>query len=115
MKTFDELIEAEARNYTEPLEQATKREWSSNAENIYTAFKAGAKFVAENLHTLVDENFFSEVIAKWKHRWMYDVTGTNEEDRKNYFNRAYGVDANMRYDLAKMLELAIKNLEKEIL
>lgn len=103
MKTFDELIEAEARKYS-----------LDNEDSCHMVdFKAGAKFVAENLHMLVDENFFSEVIAKWKHRWMYDVTGTNEEDRKNYFNRAYGVDANMRYDLAKMLELAIKNLEKE--
>lgn len=42
------------------------------------------------------------VIESWQFAWM-DVKGTDEQDRKNYFKRAFGVDANMRHDLARRL------------
>lgn len=55
---------------------------------------------------LVEEKFLG-VIEKWQRSWM-NVTGTDEADRKNYFDRAFGIDANMRYDLASRL-VASKN------
>jgi len=48
----------------------------------------------------IDE--YEEVICRWQHHWM-DVKGTDERDRSAYFKRASGIDANMRYGLAKML------------
>lgn len=43
-----------------------------------------------------------EIIMKWQRSWM-DVKGTDEKDRKNYFERSAGIDANMRFDLAKRI------------
>lgn len=48
------------------------------------------------------ENQVEEVILKWQRKWM-DVKDTNEFDRKNYFDRSAGIDANMRFSLAKMI------------
>lgn len=48
-----------------------------------------------------------DVIQGWQFAWM-DVKGTDEQDRKNYFNRAFGIDANMRHDLAKRLREAME-------
>lgn len=45
---------------------------------------------------------FRAVIDQWKFSWM-DVQGTDERDRKNYRNRAFGIDANMSWDLAQRL------------
>lgn len=59
---------------------------------------------------------YVEIIEKWQQKWM-NVTGTDERDRQNYFHRAFGVDANMRYSLAKMLvehERALLAREREI-
>lgn len=36
-----------------------------------------------------------------------DVKGTDERDRANYNRRAFGIDANMKYSLARMIEKAI--------
>lgn len=49
------------------------------------------------------ENQLEEVILKWQRKWM-DVQGTNEQDRKNYFERSAGIDANMRFSLARMIK-----------
>jgi len=43
-----------------------------------------------------------EVIEEWLRTWM-NVTGTTPEDAANYHRRAFGVDANMRYSLARLL------------
>jgi hypothetical protein len=43
-----------------------------------------------------------DVILAWQHAWM-DVRGTDERDRMSYFNKAAGIDANMRHDLARRL------------
>ena len=48
------------------------------------------------------EHELEEVIFKWQWKWMR-VEGTTPEDAKNYFDRAAGIDANMRYSLATML------------
>lgn len=59
----------------------------------------------------VDETFVEErlvdIISQWKHAWM-NVRGTDERDQMNYYTRAFGVDANMKYDLARRLLKAFK-------
>lgn len=52
--------------------------------------------------SLITETNLEEIILQWQRSWM-DVKGTDEKDRKNYFNRAAGIDANMRYSLARKL------------
>lgn len=49
-----------------------------------------------------DKEHYLKIILKWKYLWM-DQTQNSEADRKNYYSRAFGVDANMQYSLAKML------------
>lgn len=53
----------------------------------------------------LDKEFFLDVICKWKSFWM-NQTQNSEDDRQNYFNRAYGVDANMKHHLAEMCSKA---------
>ncbi|WP_413581079.1 hypothetical protein [Bdellovibrio sp. HCB288] len=48
------------------------------------------------------EDNIAKIIMEWKSFWM-NQTQNSEEDRKNYFNRAFGVDANMKYDLARRI------------
>ena len=43
-----------------------------------------------------------KIIEKWQCFWM-NQTQNNEADRKNYFHRACGVDANMKYHLAGLV------------
>lgn len=43
-----------------------------------------------------------EVVRKWKHFWM-NQKQNSEADYKNYFERAFGIDANMTHHLAKMI------------
>ena len=50
---------------------------------------------------LTKENIL-EVITQWKIFWM-NQTQNSEADRKNYLNRAMGVDANMKHNLAERL------------
>ena len=50
----------------------------------------------------LDEKFFLDTIENWQRIWM-NVTGTDERDRKSYSNRAFGIDANMKYSLARLL------------
>lgn len=45
---------------------------------------------------------YRDIIDEWRSIWM-NQTQNNEEDRKNYFRRAIGVDSNMQYSLARML------------
>lgn len=45
-----------------------------------------------------------KVIEGWKHFWMNQIKNTGDQaDHDNYFRRAFGVDANMKYNLAKRL------------
>lgn len=50
----------------------------------------------------INKETFLYVIEQWQFSWM-DVKGTDKQDAKNYFRKASGIDANMRYDLAKRL------------
>lgn len=43
-----------------------------------------------------------DLILEWQFNWM-DVRGTDEKDADNYRRRASGIDANMRYDLARRI------------
>lgn len=60
-------------------------------------YKASFKKFMDREHQLED------IILTWQRKWM-DVKGTSEQDRKNYFERSAGIDANMRFSLARMLD-----------
>lgn len=49
-----------------------------------------------------DNLYYEQIIQKWKSAWMSDAQNPPEE-HKNYFHRAFGIDANMKHSLAKML------------
>lgn len=49
-----------------------------------------------------EKEHFKCVIDKWLAYWM-NQTQNSKEDYDNYFRRAAGVDANMRYHLADLL------------
>lgn len=60
-----------------------------------------------------------EVCREWKHFWM-NQKGNSEEDRIDYFNRGFGIDANMLHNIAdrifdliqtKTLETSINTLK----
>ncbi|XGC82027.1 hypothetical protein ACES2L_05955 [Bdellovibrio bacteriovorus] len=59
--------------------------------------------VVENarLKTILSKECLLEVIDEWQMHWMnQDI---NPKDTENYRRRAMGVDANMRYGLARMI------------
>lgn len=50
------------------------------------------------------EQAFVHVIEEWKGFWMNQIANTGDQaDHDNYLHRACGVDANMKYNLAKRL------------
>lgn len=65
------------------------------------------KFSGKHVQFMDREHQLEEVILKWQRKWM-DVQGTDEQDRKNYFERSAGIDANMRFSLARMIDEWIK-------
>lgn len=65
----------------------------------------------EKLKILPTKDKLLGVIMSWKYGWM-DVRGTDEKDRKNYYSRAFGVDANMQHGLARMLLDFLKEHQK---
>lgn len=81
--------------------------------DIYKTKLDDAEAVIEKLIEGLNEEKLVQIIYDWKHGWM-DVQGTDEQDRKNYFSRAFGVDANMVYSLAKQLrEKILAEIESE--
>jgi len=72
-----------------------------NEDHCHSAFLRGLAKAAEVIDAR-DEEFYVREIEKWQFAWM-NVTGTTEEDSKNYRERSRGIDANMRYDLARRL------------
>jgi len=82
----------------DPMDGETFRGWT---ETHKQAFIAGLQKAAEMIEER-DEEFYVREIEKWQFAWM-NVTGTTEEDSKNYRERSCGIDANMRYDLARRL------------
>ena len=88
------------------LDAGKKEHWGySDAENhavLYSnGYIDGAKWADEN-PKIPSEEFIVGIITEWKHAWM-DVNGTDDKDRANYSRRASGVDANMKYDLARRI------------
>lgn len=57
------------------------------------------------------EEFFVEIIMQWRMFWM-NQTQNSTADRDNYRHRALGVDANMKYDLAKRIQKALASRPK---
>lgn len=62
----------------------------------------------------VNRESILEVCREWKGFWM-DQTQNSEEDRKNYFNRACGVDANMIHHLADKINEHVSTLQSALL
>lgn len=58
-----------------------------------------------------DTEFFLKIIRDWKHSWMNQYQN-DDADFENYFQRAFGIDANMVHSLAHRLEKAIKERGK---
>lgn len=59
-----------------------------------------------------DKEFFIGVIEKWQCYWM-NQRQNSEEDYQNYWRRAFGVDANMKHHLARMIVEALASLEAQ--
>jgi len=53
------------------------------------------------------EDNVRKVILEWKHTWM-NQHANSQEDHENYFRRAFGIDANMQYDLARKIAAMAK-------
>ena len=66
----------------------------------------------ERLKPMISERFMVDLVTEWKHFWM-NQTQNNEQDRKNYFHRAFGVDANMKYDLANRIVKALRGADEK--
>lgn len=48
-----------------------------------------------------------KIIQEWKYFWM-NQSQNSEEDFKNYFDRAFGIDSNMMHHLAKLISESAK-------
>ncbi len=84
--------------------------------NILEAHMAGAASALEEIGKVkpdLSEEAIVKVITEWKFAWM-NVKGTDEADRKNYFDRAFGIDANMKYGLARRIGIMLNPALLEI-
>lgn len=97
--------------------------WSDTRteEMVNAAYLAGCKFKqqSDSLYGMSGvelEQKFVQVIEEWKGFWMNQIAVTKDQaDHDNYFQRAVGVDANMKYHLAKMLrDFMIKRQESAL-
>jgi hypothetical protein len=68
---------------------------------------AGIAFERVRTQKYFEHDCILKIIDEWQMCWM-SVTGTTEEDAKNYRRRAFGVDANMRHGLARMITEAFQ-------
>lgn len=93
-----------------PWTQEDAEKWAMESDVVRKAtfeddaiagFLAGMAKAAEMIEARGEE-FYVREIEKWQFAWM-NVTGTTEEDSQNYRERSRGIDANMRYDLARRL------------
>lgn len=55
-----------------------------------------------------NKEFFLNIITEWKFSWM-NQRQNDQKDYENYHRRAFGVDANMKHDLASRLARAALN------
>lgn len=109
-KYIVEQIEKEAIKYC--VSQPPNFSGESHEVEAYIAGATKYAEQVEMMEKIINEEFLLEVITEWKHSWM-DVKGTDERDRKNYFHRAFGVDANMKYSLARMIIEKLKAMREK--
>ncbi len=81
-------------------------------DEAFDAWMAGAihgqRIGAERERERLTKDTFLEIITEWKFFWM-DQRQNSKEDFENYHRRAFGIDANMKHDLANRLARSIKN------
>ena len=99
-KQLESMVADEEKEATSFGEKGPKEDFMRGAQ---AAWDLALKYERERLN----EGFFLELISRWKFVWM-DVKGTDHKDRENYHRRAFGIDANMQYSLARMIEAEIK-------
>ena len=58
--------------------------------------------IGEKGQTLIEVEKLLKIIREWKFGWM-NQRQNSQADYENYFNRAFGVDANMIHSLAKQI------------
>lgn len=92
-------------------------EWTGNAifrlKDLDSSFCAGYKAGTQDQDAgaSISESDVLEAVTQWKHFWM-NQTQNSEADRKNYFDRAFGVDSNMKHDLARRIVQKIREARK---
>jgi hypothetical protein len=84
-------------------------EWKKNIAEYF--FRHGAKFRDAQIAELTKKEKILEVAREWKHFWM-NQRQNSEEDYQNYFNRAFGIDANMIHDLADRITKSFEEASK---
>lgn len=97
--------DAKAREYLESQgynKGVVDDEWYEDAVKAHVA----GYTLAANERDAVDREKILEVCREWKGFWM-NQTQNSEADRKNYFNRACGIDANMIHHLADKITASI--------
>ena len=100
MSKFAPWTEAEAAVAAEKYSKSPTAELIDPAK--YYAFIAALEWAAGVIAKSPTERELVKVIEAWKHAWM---------DEPDYFDRAFGIDANMKYDLARRL-VKMKPIEK---
>lgn len=71
-------------------------------KDLLTSDKEGPEiFISKPEVKRFTEEELVKIIEDWKFFWMDQKF--SEEDRKNYFNRSAGIDANMIYSLARRI------------
>lgn len=88
---------SEAEQACKEFEDSRKRGETISA---FTFFIAGAEWQKNRTDTSRSFEHFEKVIQQWQFAWM--------KEGETYHDRALGVDANMKHDLAKMLVEAEK-------
>lgn len=105
----------------------------SDGVDVHEVFLAGFDAAISELskggELKIDSEFFIKVVENWRSFWMNQKANTGcQKDHENYFSRAFGIDANMKYHLASKMHDAvlpvlaalqsdnarIKELEKQI-
>ena len=79
----------------------------------YSWLPVNNKFEEVSKCSNVTQNSLHEVVEEWQGVWM-NQKQNNEADYQNYFHRALGVDANMRYSLSQMMFEHVQPLNAKI-
>lgn len=106
IKSLEELKNEQWEKFKEENEPKGQAEfyYKDNCEYWKDGFDAAINAVSGKA---ISKKEIVDIITEWKHFWM-NQTKNNQQDYENYFRRAAGVDANMKYDLAKRICEAVK-------